>query len=93
MVDSSVVVKLKLPRIVVDLVSPRNLEYEARILIALELYREKRVSLGKAAEIAGLSIREFLYELRTRGIPLNYDVDELEEDFRVIRELRGLMRK
>ena len=42
--------------------------------MALELYREGRVSLGKAAELAGLSLREFPYELRSRRAPLNYDL-------------------
>ncbi len=32
-------------------------------------------------------MREFLYELRTRGIPINYDLRELEEDLRTIKEL------
>ncbi len=80
-------VKVKVPSEVVELVSPRKLEDELRLLVALELYREGKVSLGKAAEIAGLSLREFLYELRIRRIPLNYDLEELEEDLKVVNEL------
>ena len=44
-------------------------EKELLLLAAIELYREKRLSLGKAAEFAGVSIREFLYELRKRDVP------------------------
>ncbi len=80
-------VKVRVPGEVAGLISPRKLEDELRLLVALELYREGRVSLGKAAEIAGLSLREFLYELRTRRIPLNYDIEEFEEDLKVINEL------
>ena len=80
-------VKIRVPSEVAGLISPRRLEDELRLLAALELYREGRVSLGKAAEIAGLSLREFLYELRIRGIPLNYDLEELEEDLKVVNEL------
>ena len=80
-------VKVKVPSEVAGLVRPRKLEDELRLLATLELYREGRVSLGKAAEIAGLSLREFLYELRIRRIPLNYDLEELEEDLKVINEL------
>lgn len=86
-------VKVRVPSEVAGLVSPRKLEDELRLLVALELYREGRVSLGKAAEIAGLSLREFLYELRTRRIPLNYDLEELEEDLQVINELLTRKRK
>lgn len=80
-------VKIRVPSEVAGLISPRRLEDELRLLAALELYREGRVSLGKAAEIAGLSLREFLYELRIRRIPLNYDLEELEEDLKVVNEL------
>ncbi len=80
-------VKIRVPSEVAGLISPRRLEDELRLLVALELYREGRVSLGKAAEIAGLSLREFLYELRIRRIPLNYDLEELEEDLKVVNEL------
>lgn len=40
-------VKLKLPGELVNIIVPRSLEDEARLLIALELYREGRVSLAK----------------------------------------------
>ncbi|WP_457613395.1 UPF0175 family protein [Methanocaldococcus sp.] len=32
--------------------------------------------MGKASEIFNISIKEFLYELRKRGIHLNYDLEE-----------------
>ena len=54
---------------------------------AVRLYREERVSLGKAAELAGLSVGEFLRELRARGIPLNYGPEELGEDLGIIHEM------
>lgn len=62
-------------------------EQELVLLAAIELYREGRVSLGKAAQLAGLSVREFLYELRKRGIPINYTREEAEEDIRLIEGL------
>lgn len=80
-------VKVKVPSDLVGLLKPRRVEDEVKLLVALELYREGKVSLGKAAGIAGLSIREFLNELRTRGVSINYDLEELEKDFRTIREL------
>lgn len=60
-------VKVKVPSDLVGLLKPRRVEDEVKLLVALELYREGKVSLGKAAGIAGLSVREFLYELRTRA--------------------------
>ncbi len=48
--------------------------------VAIELFREGKVSLGKAAEIAGVSKWEMLGLLAERKIPLHYTVDELRED-------------
>ena len=80
-------VRIRIPSELAELARPRSVEEELRLLVALELYREGRISLGKAAELAGLSLREFLYELRSRRVPLNYDLDELEEDMETVRML------
>ncbi len=53
---------------------------EYKIKRALELYREGKVSLWKAAEIAGITYREALEELRKRNIPFRYDLEDLEVD-------------
>lgn len=43
---------------------------ENRRPIAIRLYEKGKVSLGKAAEIAGLSQEEFIETLREKGIPV-----------------------
>ncbi len=48
--------------------------------LALELFREKRISLGKAATIAGLSKEEMMGLLALYKIPIHYTVEELRED-------------
>ena len=53
---------------------------EYKIKRALELYREGKVSLWKAAEIAGITYREALEELKKRNIPFRYDLEDLEAD-------------
>lgn len=62
-------------------------ERELILLAAIELYREGKVSLGKASQLANLSVREFLYELRKRNVPINYTREEAEEDIRLIEGL------
>ncbi|KUK07736.1 MAG: Uncharacterized protein XD48_0071 [Archaeoglobus fulgidus] len=47
---------------------------------ALELYREGKVSLWKAAEMAGITYREALEELKKRRIQFKYDLGDLEAD-------------
>ena len=48
--------------------------------LAVELFREKKISLGKAAQIAGLSKEEMMALLAVKKIPLHYTVEELRED-------------
>ncbi|MEA1925545.1 MAG: UPF0175 family protein [Candidatus Altiarchaeota archaeon] len=43
---------------------------DKRTLIAVELYRKERVSLTRAAEIAGLDTESFKEILRDRGVKL-----------------------
>jgi len=47
---------------------------------AIRLYSEGRVTAWKAAEMAGLTLYEFLDELRVRRIPAQYTLEDLEED-------------
>ena len=45
---------------------------------ALKQYLDDKISLGKAAEIAGISIWEMLDELKKRNITLKYKISEAE---------------
>lgn len=53
---------------------------EVRKLLALELFRERAISMGKAAEIAGISLAEFMELSATRGIPIHYTKEDLKKD-------------
>jgi predicted HTH domain antitoxin len=54
---------------------------EARLLLAIKLYETNRLSLGKAAELAGYSVRAFAELLAHYGVPLyRYNADDLERE-------------
>jgi predicted HTH domain antitoxin len=57
-------------------------------LIALELFRERRVSAGKAAELAGVSLEEFLEFAARREVPMHYTLEDWEDDQTVARKLK-----
>lgn len=57
-----------------------------RKLIALELFREGKASLGKASEIAGLSVWEMMSLLKEKKISLNYSVKDFEKDMELLEE-------
>ncbi|MFQ6055383.1 MAG: UPF0175 family protein [Methanosarcinales archaeon] len=50
-----------------------------KIVIAIELYKKEKISLGKASEIAGLSREEFKDILRSRGISRKIGMVSIEE--------------
>ena len=56
-------------------------------LIALELFREHRVSLGKAAELAEVSPEEFMNFSAQREVPLHYSMEDWEADQTTAREM------
>lgn len=67
-------------KLVVDL-PPSVSEQEAKILLTLELYRQGHISLGKAAEMAGYPLREFMRLASDRGIAvIDYDSDDLPQE-------------
>jgi predicted HTH domain antitoxin len=56
--------------------------------LAIGLFVDQRVTLGKGAEIAGISKPAFLDALGRLQIPVNYDGADLESDLRTIANLR-----
>ncbi len=60
-----------------------NLSQEAARLLALELYREHKVSLGRAAELCQTPLAAFMDFVAKHGVsPLRYGVEDLEEERR-----------
>ena len=60
-----------------------------RIELALELYKSKKASLAKSAEIAGLTTIEFKEILADRGIKREIEGDEIAEIDDKIKEVFG----
>jgi len=57
----------------------RNVKPDLKTVAAVELYKEGEVSLGKAAEIAGVTTIEFKYILAGRGIRREVGSRSMEE--------------
>jgi predicted HTH domain antitoxin len=49
-------------------------------LLALELFREGRISLGRAAELAGVGVEQFMEFSAQREVSLHYAAEDLAED-------------
>ena len=61
----------------------RNLSQEAARLLALELYREDKVSLGRAAELCLTPLAAFMDFAAQHGVPpVRYSPEDLDEERR-----------
>jgi predicted HTH domain antitoxin len=53
---------------------------ELRVELAIQLYQQRRLSIGHARELAGLSLWEFRQLLGSRRIAAHYDAADLDTD-------------
>jgi predicted HTH domain antitoxin len=69
---------------------PEEFEAEARLILALKLYENSRLSTGLAAKLAGVPRTTFLFLLGQHGVsPFGEEPDELERDLEDARQTRG----
>lgn len=65
-----------------------QLAQEIRVMSAIKLYELGKLSLGKAAELAGMQKVDFMFLLSKYGVPvIDYSEETLEHEARTIREL------
>jgi predicted HTH domain antitoxin len=61
-------------------------ENELFLEIVLMLFRQDKISSGKASELMGMHRMQFQKLLADRGICVHYDVAEFQEDLKTIQE-------
>jgi len=71
-IDKSTTIK----RLLIQAIHTWKLDY------AIKLYQEGKVSIGKAAEIAGVSLWELIDTIVKRKIPIQITSENLEEDLK-----------
>jgi predicted HTH domain antitoxin len=70
--------------------SARLTPAELKVEMAVHLYAQGRLSIGKARELAGMALWEFRQLLASRRIAPHYDEAELDEDVATLRKLGRL---
>ncbi|MGB3517605.1 MAG: UPF0175 family protein [Elainellaceae cyanobacterium] len=53
--------------------------------IAIALFQQERISLGRASKIAEMEAMDFQQLLSDRGICVHYDVEDFEQDVQRLR--------
>ena len=61
---------------------------EIRRELAVQLYAQGKLSMGKARELAEMTVYEFQCLLGSRGIPVNYVVEDFLDDLDTIQRLK-----
>jgi len=51
-----------------------------KLVKALKQYTEGKISMGKAAEVANVSIWKFLDEMKDKKVPIRYDLDDIKNE-------------
>ncbi len=78
-------VTLELPSDV--LLATRPTKSELKVELAIHLFDQGKLSLGKARELADMDIWQFMQLLGGRGITAHYDVEEYEDDLETLKRL------
>lgn len=84
----STISTLEIPQDILD--TARLTIGELRVELAVHLYAEGRLSIGKARELAEMTLWEFRQLLASRRISPHYDVADLDEDVATLKELGRL---
>lgn len=67
---------------------------ESRRLLALKCFKDKILSLGRAAQLAGLSKWDFIEFLSENDVPvLDYDQDEMIREFESAQKVTERLKK
>lgn len=73
---------INVPEDIIDSIRLPEAERQERLVLelAIGLYANRLLPLGKAAKLAGINRYAFIESLVKRGIPQSYDLEELEYD-------------
>jgi predicted HTH domain antitoxin len=85
--EQTVTLKVGVPREMLTLLGVSRTQAIRAVIefSALGLYQEKKISSGKAAELLGMTKREFIDLLAQKGIPyFDYSEQDLEEEWQAV---------
>ena len=66
----------------------RKILLNGRIMLGIKLYKEKKASIGKSSEIAGVSISEFMDILAKFGLNSNLTLEDFKLSLINIKKLK-----
>ncbi len=79
---------LKIPDTVLS--ATRMTEKEISVELAVSLFEKGKLSIGKAKELAGMTLWEFQCLLASRRISVHYGIREYKEDIKTLKVLKRI---
>ncbi|MFS0646065.1 UPF0175 family protein [Siminovitchia sp. 179-K 8D1 HS] len=65
-----------------------SIDTKVRVSLAIGMFAEKQVTLARAADLAGMSLADFIDLLKSKNLPwMEYTEEHLSEDRQAIAEL------
>jgi len=72
------------------LIASRMTEKEIARELAIYLFKEGKLSIGKAKELAGITIWELQHLLASRGIFVHYGIEDYKKDLKTLKKLKRI---
>jgi len=85
----NVSIKLDLPKdiLLAANISEASASRDVKKYLSLYMFKERLLSFGKAADLAGMDKLSFMELAGSKGISLNYDENDYLEDLQIIKRL------
>ncbi|WP_323221715.1 UPF0175 family protein [Spirulina sp. 06S082] len=65
-------------------------ENELMLELIILLFQQKKISIGKAANLVKMNLLQFQHELAIRKISIHYEITDLETDMKNLKKLGRL---
>lgn len=82
-------IKFEIPEDIISALNTNTEKFtsEIRLLTAIQLFKEHKLSLGKSTQLVGISKEKFILYLDQYKVPLiNYPAEELENELKELKK-------
>jgi predicted HTH domain antitoxin len=81
-------ITIDLPQEIIELPGSAKIEQEVKRYLAVKYYQEEALTIGKAAELAGMNRMEFEFFLAHSQIPISLlDYDDVQADLAKMKNI------
>lgn len=89
MATENVEIMLKLPKSILAIMDSTETSIGQSIMetVSVSLYHRRQISLGKAAEIAGVSVWQMNQILSKYDVSLDYTAEDAAQDWNTLRQI------